>query len=316
MGLSLVLAACNGASTGENVDTASTASSSSVPVGETSTTSTAVSSSSTGIPAPAYRLAFVRGGDSADDTDIYLVATDGTERILADSSALDDYPAWSSTGDRLAFDSYRTGNWDVFSVDADGSHLTQLTDSPGEDGFVDWAPDGNRIAFDSNRDGDFEIYVMELDSGQVTQITDNDANDGRPDFSPDGTRLVFESDRDGDGTFDLFVVGVDGQGLARLVDGGGSPAWSPDGNSVAFARENADSTDSDIYVVPSTGGTETQLTGPEGWDELPTWSGDGSLIYFGSDREGDMTIYTMHPDGSDITAVGVEGITYSPAPLP
>jgi Tol biopolymer transport system component len=316
MVLSLVLAACSGVSTGEDVDKPSEASSSSVTAAKTSTTSVAVSPSSTGIPVPTYSLAFVREGDSADDTDIYLQSTDGTETILADSSALDDYPVWSSTGDRLAFDSFRTGNWEVFSVDADGSHLTQLTDSPGEDGFVDWAPDGNRIAFDSDRDGDFEIYVMDLDSGEVTQITNNDANDGRPDFSPDGTRLVFESDRDGDGIFDSFVVGVDGQGLARLVDGGGSPVWSPDGNSVAFARENADFTDSDIYVVPSTGGTESQLTGPEGWDELPAWSGDGSLIYFGSDREGDMTIYTMLPDGSDVTAVGVEGITYSPAPSP
>ena len=75
---------------------------------------------------------------------------------------LDGSPSWSSDGGRIAFDSLRDGNGEIYVMNADGSGQTRLTDDPGFDGSPSWSPDGSRIAFQSFRDGDAnpEIYVM------------------------------------------------------------------------------------------------------------------------------------------------------------
>ena len=75
---------------------------------------------------------------------------------------LDGSPSWSPDGGRIAFDSLRDGNGEIYVMNADGSGQTRLTDDPGFDGSASWSPDGSRIAFQSFRDGDAnpEIYVM------------------------------------------------------------------------------------------------------------------------------------------------------------
>ena len=54
-------------------------------------------------------------------------------------------------------------------MDADGSHVQQLTDNNESRSFPAWSPDGKRIAFMSDRDGDrdHEIFVMDADGSHV-----------------------------------------------------------------------------------------------------------------------------------------------------
>lgn len=49
-------------------------------------------------------------------------------------------PSFSSDGEKIVFASNRSGNWDLWIVNADGSELTQLTDDEYYDGFPDWSP--------------------------------------------------------------------------------------------------------------------------------------------------------------------------------
>ena len=83
---------------------------------------------------------------------------------------------------RIAFNSERDGNTEVYVMNADGSGVTNLTTSPSIDGLPGWSPDGSRIAFVSNRDGDFEIYVMDADGSDLKQLTDNTFLDAGPDW--------------------------------------------------------------------------------------------------------------------------------------
>jgi len=161
-------------------------------------------------------------------------------------------------GGRIAFNSFRDRNDDIYIINADGTGETRLTDNPTTDFFPAWSPDG-RFGFSSNRDGNYEIYVMNAGGSNPVNLTGNPANDNRPAWSPDGKRIVFDSDREGNveitvmdaggtgGTlltanFEIYVMNADGTGQTRLTTNPAhdvDPAWSPDGSHIAFASDRA-----------------------------------------------------------------------------
>ena len=50
-------------------------------------------------------------------------------------------PAWSPDGRRIAFDSERDGNREIYVMDSDGSNVTRLTNHPEWDGSPVWTAD-------------------------------------------------------------------------------------------------------------------------------------------------------------------------------
>ena len=223
-----------------------------------------------------------------------------TVSVAASSAAPAPTTTPASASGRIAFDSRRDGNREIYAMNADGSGVTRLTDNDASDTFPRWSPDGQRIAFDSRRDGNWEIYVMNADGSGVTRLTDNDANDGYPSWSPDGQRIAFMSDRDGN--LEIYVMNADGSGVTRLTDNeanDGVPSWSPDGRRIAF-RSYRDG-NFEIYVMNADGSGVTRLTDNDADDGRPSWSPDGRRIAFESGRDGNWEIYVMNPDGSDVT---------------
>ncbi|HTD68815.1 MAG TPA: hypothetical protein VK647_00065, partial [Gemmatimonadales bacterium] len=91
---------------------------------------------------------------------------------------------------RIAFVSPRDGNYDIYTMNADGSGLVNLTNNPMLDDAPAWSPDGTKIAFVSNRSGDHDLYVMNADGTGVTPLTHDQAVEAGPEWSPDGTRIV------------------------------------------------------------------------------------------------------------------------------
>ena len=202
--------------------------------------------------------------------------------------------------ERIAFESSRDGNWEIYVMNADGSDVTRLTDHPAYDGKPSISSDGRRIVFQSSRDGNWEIYVMNADGSDVTRLTDHPSFDGDPSWSPDGRRIVFRSNRDDNP--DIYVMNADGSDVTRLTDHpsfDGDPGWSPDGRRIAF-RSYRDG-NPDIYVMNADGSDVTRLTDHPSFDGDPGWSPDGRHIAFRSYRDGNWQIYVMNADGSDVT---------------
>ena len=209
-------------------------------------------------------------------------------------------PQPSPTSGRIAFNSDRDGNYEIYAINADGSGVTRLTNNPARDVSPAWSPDGNRIAFVTNRDGNLEIYVMNADGSGVTRLTNNSAVDDSPAWSPDGNRIAFYSTRDG--VFEIYVMNADGSGVTRLTNDSaiaGSPAWSPDGNLIAF--DSARDGNQEIYVMNADGSGVTRLTNNPARDVSPAWSPDGNRIAFHSNRDRNYEIYAINADGSGVT---------------
>ena len=143
----------------------------------------------------------------------------------------------------VAFVSDETGNNDVYTIQADGAGLANLTEHPADDRAFDWSPDGSRIAFVSDRDGDDEIYTMAADGSDLRQLTHNEAiADSEPVWSPDGSQLAFTTSRDGDQ--EIYLMAADGSNptnFSQYSDAGEwEPRWSPDGSRIAYRSGRTD----------------------------------------------------------------------------
>lgn len=106
-------------------------------------------------------------------------------------------PKWSPDGSRIVFASTGTKtNWDIWTIDKNGSNLTQITSHPANDIQPTWSPDGKRIAFSSNRasswlerllgDHNYDIWVVNARGGNAIQLTNYSKFEGHPSWSIDG----------------------------------------------------------------------------------------------------------------------------------
>ena len=86
--------------------------------------------------------------------------------------------------EKIAFESNRDGNYEIYVMNSDGTAPTRLTNNAAWDQFPSFSADGSKIVFSSSRDGNDEIYVMNSDGSGQTNITNNAAWDGYPSFGP------------------------------------------------------------------------------------------------------------------------------------
>ena len=157
------------------------------------------------------------------------MSEDGSgQRRLTTGPLPDVNPAWSPDGARIAFQSTRDGNEEIYVMNVDGGGQTRLTSAAAADVSPSWAPDGKTIAFASNRDGNFEIYVMNADGSGQTRLTRNLDIDVDPAWSPNGSLIAFTSNRDGN--YEIYSMNADGSAATRLTTNAAedtTPDWQP-----------------------------------------------------------------------------------------
>jgi Tol biopolymer transport system component len=198
---------------------------------------------------------------------------------------------------KIAFESYRDGNSEIYVTDADGRNPVRLTNNGARDADPFFSPDGTRIVFPSDRDGNYEIYVMNVDGTNLTRLTSNSVHDHRPAFSPDGSKIAFS--RNSGSAGEIYVMNADGTNQVRLTNNSASdqsPKWSPDGTKLVFHSERDG--DSEIYVMNADGSNVVKLTNNNSYDNEASFSPDGTRIVFASDRSGNTEVWVMNADGS------------------
>ena len=156
------------------------------------------------------RLSISRQGDRLAytqhfvDTNIWRVELAGpngrasAQTMLISSSKADSAPQYAPDGKRITFRSDRSGSFEIWACEADGSNPVQLTNFSGpQAGSPRWSPDGRQIAFDARREGNPDIFVISAEGGRPRRLTEDPAEDIAPSWSRDGRWSYFESNRSG-----------------------------------------------------------------------------------------------------------------------
>ena len=100
-------------------------------------------------------------------------------------------PSFSPDGSKIAFQGFYQGYFHIWTINTDGSGLTQITHGSHDDREPSWNEDGESILYASDRDGSYDIWEIDLDSGRERKLTHHPDDEGYPDKSRDGERLIY-----------------------------------------------------------------------------------------------------------------------------
>ena len=231
------------------------------------------------------------------------VAT-GAIRVVTTGDAVQ--PAWSPSGERIAYWGSKGGQRDIYTIAAAGGEPLKVTDDGALDWSVVWAPDGRHLYFASDYGGTMNLWRIPVDertgraTGQHESVTSGvDATMTSPTISRDGQKLVFSSSITSTNPVAIPIDPRSGQaGEPRFLfrqNGIFAPtSVSPDGTMLAYFGVGQSE---DIWVGRVDGTGLRRLTDDAHRDRVPMWSPDGSELLFYSNRSGKYELWTVKKDG-------------------
>ncbi len=210
-------------------------------------------------PGATGRLAFQ--SDREGDWEIYTMNPDGSDqRPLLDRPSTDEFnPAWSPNGSVVAFQTGKTGAFDIAIVNADGTGFHLVVGGATNDRWPRYCL-GDWIVFQRTAaDGSSRIWKVRADGADLAQLTTGPGSDFEPTCHPGGSKVGFSSTRDG-GPFG-YEIALDGTGLRKITSVGALDLdYSPDGTLIAFAGPDPADGTTEIFTQSLATGQLVQRT--------------------------------------------------------
>jgi len=260
------------------------------------------------------KLVFVGRRAKSAAKQVYISDFDGTHiQQLTHADAPHLSPEWSKDGRYVTYTSYEDKNPDLFIYDSTAGKHRKLSGRQGINSGASWDPTSRLLAFTGSQDGEAEIYLIRPDGTNRRLLIKGDGLDVDPAFSPDGQKLAFVSGRFGNPHIFVAQLKWDGPEDVRAVSDrrltfagwyNASPAWSPEGDKLVFAGYDKDIDRFDLFMVEPDGKNMERLTLRAGDNEAPSYSPNGQLVIFHSNRlpgtaaKGTAQLYIMNRDGS------------------
>jgi dipeptidyl aminopeptidase/acylaminoacyl peptidase len=220
-----------------------------------------------GRSAPA-RLAYQRVTENLDIRRAELVGADTPRRALNHPRC--PLPRRSPrtirsilpNGRKIAFVSTRSGTFEVWLADQDGSNASRLTFMEGPIVVGPrWSPDSRRIAFfaTTGPSGQYLAYVIDADGGRPSRLSGNDRElEALPTWSRNGRWVYFASGRTRALQIWKTPMTTDGGEPVQLTRGGGAEAAeAPDGRFLYYVK--VPEAGAGLWSIPVEGGDERRV---------------------------------------------------------
>ena len=207
----------------------------------------------------------------------------GEPQRLTTDMAADIRPSLSADGRKLLFNSYRSGNWDIWSKDLTTGQEAALTSTPIQEENPRVSPDGKQVVYRVFENNKNTAYLMASTGGLAHKVADDCTVFP---WAFDDRRFICLG-----GGFLSLVDVVTGE-RKQIVQGMHSaPHLSWDDRWITFYRNTAPGR-ARVFIAPVRDGPAVgekewiPVTDGESRDVLPQFSPDGNLLYFMSQRDG------------------------------
>jgi Tol biopolymer transport system component len=194
---------------------------------------------------------------------------------------------WSPDGSRIVWESDRSGRFQLWMMNSDGSQKQAVTQGPAIHGWADWHPSGSRLVYwgYDPETGTYSIATANADGSNVDVIVESEEMLDRPSWSPDGNFLAWGAQTDGN--WDIWVSDGNGDNIQRLTYDSqmeSNPLWRPDGDFIAYKvapdKEYNLTLENFLNVENGFGSPTVRV-----WDgiksvQMNDWSPDGDLITY------------------------------------
>lgn len=156
-------------------------------------------------------------------------------RKLIFSTRADHSQQFSPDDKKIVFASERTGNYEIWTADADGKNQRQLTEENGSKGSPRFSPDGKFIAYDAQISGGSDIFVISANGGTAQRLTENAKNNSLPAWSTDGKWIFFSSNRSGEEQ--IWKISAAGGEASQITKQGAFEMFAaPDGKTIIYSK--------------------------------------------------------------------------------
>ena len=197
---------------------------------------------------------------------------------LVGSTRRDENPRLSPDGQKIVFESNRSGSQELWICDSEGGNQAQLTYFGGPiTGNARWSPDGRQLAFDSRPEGHAQIYLVSANGGPAHRLITEPHDSLAPSWSHDGRWLYFGSNRSG--AWQIWKMPAEGGAPVQVTTNGGYEAVEAvDGQSI-FYNKNGFMT-LGLFQLPLVGGAETRILDLPQLDSFGDWTVTAAGIYY------------------------------------
>ncbi|HET9862003.1 MAG TPA: winged helix-turn-helix domain-containing protein [Steroidobacteraceae bacterium] len=226
-----------------------------------------------GLAAHDNRAVYARARQVIDIWRLAIGEPGATARKWIYSTRAQITPSYSPDGARIAFQSNRSGNPEIWIADADGANAARLTSFNGPlTGGPAWCADGRRLAFDSRESGVSAVYVMDTLERVPRRVATSQPNLALPVWSGD-CRFLLASD----GRESLYRVSAQGGEARRFTDHRSYQAAMA-GERVVFNVAGPNGVT--LWTKPLENGAEAPLPGMPPLAYADGWATTAQAIYF------------------------------------